>query len=1265
MLPKCTENMGTGDYLCVAMSGGAPWGFRLQGGKEHKQPLQIAKVRSKSKAAKAGLCEGDEVVSINGKPCGDLTYAEVIVLMESLTDVLQMLIKRSSSGINEILNAERENGKHENIKIEDYGENTTLQMNTEQEIPHGDLCITEIYSGTHHGAAESNTHFAETKQETTQSHRIAPKVIATPKVIVTDEAGVRGVAEEGAMVELQVSLANDAHQATRAPAVALLGAEELPRAQQGGSSPLIAVPLPVKEGNIQWSNKVVHFSSSKEVRRIQGAAPSIPRVEVILDCSDREQEAPRSPSERGCVDSQVEGGQSEAPPSLLSFAISAEATGQGEDSKHSEKEHRPLKHRARHARLRRSESLSEKQVKEAKSKCKSIALLLTAAPNPNSKGVLMFKKRRQRARKYTLVSYGTGELERDEDEEEEGEGEEGDKENTFEVSLLATSESEIDEDFFSDIDKDGKIVTFDWDSGLLEVEKKTKSGEEMQTLADTTGKGALMFAKRRQRMDQITAEQEEMKASTVQAEEHRESTMTENFQKVSSSIYQSKEEEMSRQQSCVSKSYTDVSQNHSKVLQQNGFGLAPGTNLSFQSSGTQKAPSLNKTAKPFPSGVQNRAAAPFSPVRNVTSPLSDAAAPPPYCSVSPPAEAFYRPVSAPVASKAAPPAWAATEPTEHIASRDERIAVPAKRTGILQEAKRRSTSKPMFNFKDAPKVSPNPALLSLVHNAEGKKGTGAGFESGPEEDYLSLGAEACNFMQTQASKQKAPPPVAPKPSLKVSPSASSPLSPVWSPSAAASNKPPSFPAPASPQAAYPAPPKSPQYPHSPVHPPSTLDLAGPFKGPQASLASPNLAPKATPVTPSSGETKPPFEMPPEMSGKGAQLFARRHSRMEKYVVDSETVQANMARAASPTPSLPASWKYSSNVRAPPPVAYNPIHCPSYPAAATKPSSKAPAATKNTKRKPKKGLNALDIMKHQPYQLDPSLFTFQPPKESLALKQTSKLSPSKQTLPLPTFLPPGAGSPTRARPSSVYSVPAYGSQPSFPSNASLPGNESYSPTGYSAFSKPETTTSSLFTAPRPKFSAKKAGVTAQGRSSGRSLSLPGRPSSFIPRAMSPTSPLVFQPAPDYFSKPDTAADKPGKRLTPWEAAARSPLGLVDEAFGPQSMQESVAANVVSAARRKTLPEPPDEWKLKVAYEPPAPSGSMASLGGKQSGVLSPQKSSLPAPSAPQAGPKLQYPYCTQRSTTDPDIMSVDSRSDYCLSTADSNYNPQPRGWRRPT
>lgn len=51
MLPSCTRKMGTGDYLCIAMSGGAPWGFRLQGGKEQKQPLQIAKVGAWQKDA--------------------------------------------------------------------------------------------------------------------------------------------------------------------------------------------------------------------------------------------------------------------------------------------------------------------------------------------------------------------------------------------------------------------------------------------------------------------------------------------------------------------------------------------------------------------------------------------------------------------------------------------------------------------------------------------------------------------------------------------------------------------------------------------------------------------------------------------------------------------------------------------------------------------------------------------------------------------------------------------------------------------------------------------------------------------------------------------------------------------------------------------------------------------------------------------------------------------------------------------------------------
>lgn len=33
------------EEVIITLSGGAPWGFRLQGGVEHEKPLQVAKVR--------------------------------------------------------------------------------------------------------------------------------------------------------------------------------------------------------------------------------------------------------------------------------------------------------------------------------------------------------------------------------------------------------------------------------------------------------------------------------------------------------------------------------------------------------------------------------------------------------------------------------------------------------------------------------------------------------------------------------------------------------------------------------------------------------------------------------------------------------------------------------------------------------------------------------------------------------------------------------------------------------------------------------------------------------------------------------------------------------------------------------------------------------------------------------------------------------------------------------------------------------------------
>lgn len=33
------------EEVIITLSGGAPWGFRLQGGAEHQKSLQVAKVR--------------------------------------------------------------------------------------------------------------------------------------------------------------------------------------------------------------------------------------------------------------------------------------------------------------------------------------------------------------------------------------------------------------------------------------------------------------------------------------------------------------------------------------------------------------------------------------------------------------------------------------------------------------------------------------------------------------------------------------------------------------------------------------------------------------------------------------------------------------------------------------------------------------------------------------------------------------------------------------------------------------------------------------------------------------------------------------------------------------------------------------------------------------------------------------------------------------------------------------------------------------------
>ncbi|XP_011360487.1 PDZ and LIM domain protein 7 isoform X1 [Pteropus vampyrus] len=64
------------DSFKVVLEGPAPWGFRLQGGKDFNVPLSISRLTPGGKAAQAGLAVGDWVLSIDGENAGGLTHIE-------------------------------------------------------------------------------------------------------------------------------------------------------------------------------------------------------------------------------------------------------------------------------------------------------------------------------------------------------------------------------------------------------------------------------------------------------------------------------------------------------------------------------------------------------------------------------------------------------------------------------------------------------------------------------------------------------------------------------------------------------------------------------------------------------------------------------------------------------------------------------------------------------------------------------------------------------------------------------------------------------------------------------------------------------------------------------------------------------------------------------------------------------------------------------------------------------------------------------------
>ncbi|NXC04022.1 SYP2L protein, partial [Orthonyx spaldingii] len=908
--------MGAEEEMLITLSGGAPWGFRLQGGSEQKRPLQVSKIRKRSKACRGGLWENDVLVSINGKSCAGLSHANAMQIIDSSNGTLNIRVKRIVGGdqTGPWLQCSPSPGQQvlsppsvlsppaQLLSSEPAAAPATTQPSQPRRSQrHLDSLTSPPDSEAYYGETDSDAdNVAQEKHR-----RARKKSPRSPPDSTTSRA-------DGPQDE--VSLSEQSGYESM-PEAAAQGAAEL--ASSGGVAKREIVCLP-------GSRTDTPFSDSEGQLRPPSAEGREPSPEAML--LPHATKAIRA--ERHLIPMV---GPVEHP-------IDEDLT-----TTYAEK--------AKQAKLHRHESIQEKNVKEAKTKCRTIASLLTDAPNPHSKGVLMFKKRRQRAKKYTLVSFGSVDEDRSYEEED---------------GVFPTSESEFDEEGFSD----ARSLTnhSDWDNTYLDIEKSKSDSEQKEEkqkgLSEASGKGARLFEQQRERAGKYTVDRSPVQKSPelVPAAQPKQGTVNgdmpvpEKAANVPLSIHLEGVQVPSKQPATVP---TQLLSAPSPTF----FLPPPSTPDPFSASSTSM---FNRSARPFTPGFsgqrpatssvifrpstpkkpteslggQSTVVPPFSPqvpgtpantpVPTQRGPVSSSTSlyiPAPGRPTSPLESQLKGGGSAPEIKPSANTARTSTAsiflstpskpgamprpPSEPLTSREQRIAVPAPRTGILQEARRRGNKKPMFSkIEEKKKNSPNPELLSLVQNLDEKpKGDhpGAGFESGPEEDFLSLGAEACNFMQSSGRKFKTPPPVAPKPQQD----------------------------------------------------------AGLVNGAQ--------------------------DMP-QLKGKGAELFAKRQSRMDKFVVETTPKPEYKPRTPSPSPSLPSSWKYSPNIRAPPPIAYNPMHSPFYPLAASK--SQASKAESKVKKAPgqKSGIKVIDLMRHQPYQLKSAMFCFgDPPNPS------TQNSPGQPTL----------------------------------------------------------------------------------------------------------------------------------------------------------------------------------------------------------------------------------------------------------------------------
>uniref|UniRef100_A0A3Q3H0T4 Synaptopodin n=1 Tax=Labrus bergylta TaxID=56723 RepID=A0A3Q3H0T4_9LABR len=402
----------------------------------------------------------------------------------------------------------------------------------------------------------------------------------------------------------------------------------------------------------------------------------------------------------------------------------------------------------------------------------------------------------------------------------------------------------------------------------------------------------------------------------------------------------------------------------------------------------------------------------------------------------------------------------------------------------------------------------------------------------------------------------------------------------------------------------------------------------------------------------SSRTRPRLEHRPEhtltnVSGKGAELFAKRQSRMEKYVVENQI--SGQIRSPSPTMSLPPSWVYQSNMPG-----------------RVKAITESPAPEPVPEPPPlENGCSKIemDLSRHRPYQLNSSLFIFNPTKDPLS------------TLPrgAQTSLPhnPPSHFRTQCLSPQLPLSPTGGLE--YPSKTASGQPRISSP--MSAFS-PERMSSprSGVQAPRPTFSAKKAGIAAQvwKPSPCQSPMVGNTTTSRPPQTSFATSPV----SPPWGSRSQSpalsqtslsfSATKPQYTSSVSTSKDSRCMSPIVNNLDSKANHRLLAKNIINAAKRKNSPSP---GALSGQSLPISPLGNshhgydchkppISPFQSRSLGAQSPAFTSPPAtPTQRICSPVRLY---NTRSLTDSDA-SVESEDSGLRSPGFHSYNTCPRGW----